>query len=198
MMLNSSRATYQDPPQELWQAFQAGDKQAFAQLYEQYFNLLHDYGMKLTGEEEATLDCIQDFFLYIWNQREKLSAVNSLRFYLFTSFRRRLFKYLEKKRNQEYRQENYQGFQPDMAFSAEKRIILSEQESIQVELVRKLMEELSPRQKEVLYLRYYAGLSPREISDIISVNYQTVVNHFYEAFKTLRKQKPTIIKTLMG
>ena len=73
-----------------------------------------------------------------------------------------------------------------------------EKEIIQVELVEKLMDELSPRQREVLYLRFYGELSPSEIADIMSLNYQTVINHFYEAIKTLRKHKPTIIKTMLG
>ena len=84
------------PEQVLWEAFRAGDKQAFSNLYREYFNVLFDYGLKLTGDQATTLDCIQDFFIYIWNHRERLSTVNSLRFYLYTSFRRRLFKYLEK------------------------------------------------------------------------------------------------------
>lgn len=186
------------PDQVLWENFRQGSKEAFETLYAQYFNLLHDYGMKLTGDEESTLDCIQDFFIYIWNRRESLSPVSSLRFYLYTSFRRRLFKYLEKKRNADYRNESYSMFQPDMDFSAESRMVASEQEIRQVELVRHLLEELSPRQKEVLYLRFFGELSPKEVADVMSLNYQTVVNHFYEGIKTLRKQKPTIIKTLLG
>ena len=184
--------------QILWEAFRAGDKQAFSQLYQQYFNLLYDYGMKLIGEESTTLDCIQDFFIYLWNRREQLSAANSPRFYLYTSFRRRLFRYLVKKRDREYRKEGFKMFQPDIAFSVENRIIADEEEMMQVELVEKLMQELSPRQKEVLYLRFFGELSPKEIAKVMSLNYQTVVNHFYEGIKTLRKQKPTIIKKMLG
>ncbi len=186
------------PDQVLWENFRQGSRQAFETLYSQYFNLLYDYGMKLTGDEESTLDCIQDFFIYIWNRRETLSPVSSLRFYLYTSFRRRLFKYLEKKRNSDYRNESYSMFQPDVDFSFESRIVATEEEMLQAALVRKLLSELSPRQKEVLYLRFFGELSPKEIASVMSLNYQTVVNHFYEGIKTLRKQKPTIIKTMLG
>lgn len=63
------------PDQVLWENFRQGSKEAFETLYAQYFNLLHDYGMKLTGDEESTLDCIQNFFIYIWNRRESLSPM---------------------------------------------------------------------------------------------------------------------------
>ncbi len=187
-----------DADQILWKGFRNGQKDSLSALYKQYFNLLYDYGIKLTGDEESTVDCIQDFFMYIWNRRESLSEVHSLRYYIYTSFRRRLFKYLEKKRSLDYRKEAYNMFQPDIEFSVESRMIADEENSRQVELVQKLMQELSPRQKEVLYLRFFGELGPREIADVMSLSYQTVVNHFYEGIKTLRKQKPTIIKTMLG
>ena len=195
-MDTSTRYTTSD--QQLWNAVRAGDKQAFSELYQRYFNVLYDYGIKLIGEEAGTRDCIQDLFIYLWNRRGRLSAANSVRFYLYTSFRRRLFKYLEKKRSRENGKQDFDLFQPDIDFSVETRIIAEEEEMIQVELVEKLMHELSPRQKEVLYLRFYGELSPKEIAKVMSLNYQTVINHFYEGIKTLRKQKPTIIKTMLG
>ena len=181
-------ATTTAPKQDqfLWNDFQQGSKVAFGRLYQQYYRELLDYGVRHTGERELTADCIQDFFLYVWSHWENLSKAQSIRIYLLTSYRRRLFRYLEKKRKGDYRRDEFGLQSYNESPSTEQNIISGEEEAYRVVLVKKLLTKLSPRQREVVYLRYFQGLSPNEISQVMGISYQTVVNHLCEAIKSLR------------
>lgn len=54
----------------------------------------------------------------------------------------------------------------------------------------RLLNSLTGRQKEIVYLRYYEDLSYQEISELLSINFQSVANHLQRAFETLRKNSP--------
>jgi RNA polymerase sigma factor (sigma-70 family) len=56
-----------------------------------------------------------------------------------------------------------------------------------------LLNKLPNRQKEAIYLKYYSGLKATEISEIMGINYQSVVNTLHKAIKSL-KQEISIIK----
>ena len=55
------------------------------------------------------------------------------------------------------------------------------------EMLASLLNELTPRQKEIIYLRYYNGLDNEEISEVLNISYQVVHNTLYKAFKRLRE-----------
>ena len=55
--------------------------------------------------------------------------------------------------------------------------------------IQSSLAELSPRQREILYLKYYNNLDYIQISEVLEINYQSVINHVYKAIKKLRKSK---------
>lgn len=85
----AEHAAYPDQSDSvIWQQFLQGNQGAFAHIYHRFFNDLYDYGRKLGRKPDFIEDCIQDFFLYLWQHRENLSVVKNIRFYLIKSFRR--------------------------------------------------------------------------------------------------------------
>jgi RNA polymerase sigma factor (sigma-70 family) len=51
------------------------------------------------------------------------------------------------------------------------------------------LNNLSRRQREVIYLRYYDDLTYEEISQVMGLNYQSVMNHLHKALKALRSNQ---------
>jgi RNA polymerase sigma-70 factor (ECF subfamily) len=49
------------------------------------------------------------------------------------------------------------------------------------------INQLSNRQKEIVYLKLYQQLSYEEVSEIMQINYQAARNLFYQAIKSLRE-----------
>ena len=76
---------------ELVNEFCAGNDHAFAELYDLYVQMLFNYGMKITQDQELLKDCIHDVFVKIYNKRAEKSVINNFASYLIISLKNRLF-----------------------------------------------------------------------------------------------------------
>lgn len=169
--------------QQRWTFLKMGDKEALGQLFKRHYASLHQYGYKITGNSNIVEDCLQDLFLYIYEKRATLGEVEYVRAYLFRSFRRRLMRTL---RNQ--RKSVYVSLDNSWIVAPKELEILDRDERRRKQLAD-MINELSPRQREMIYLRYYSGLSPQEIAEMLSVSYRAVINTLYKAMVKLRKDK---------
>src|ERR1700743_2912496 len=74
----------------LWNAFAAGDDEAFRHLYRLCYPELVAFGRKRTQDTERIKDAINQTFAYFWEKRGSLSRVTAARSYIYTSFSRKL------------------------------------------------------------------------------------------------------------
>jgi RNA polymerase sigma factor (sigma-70 family) len=176
----------------LWKALKEGDLNAFSVLFESYYPDLHSYGLKISKNTAVTEDTLQDFFLYVFEHRENLSDLDTIAPYLFTSYRRFLLKVMKKNNKLTHTDFSEDTF-VDLQFTAEE--IMTEQETtiFKNKNLSVLLSKLPSRQKEAIYLKYYSGLKASEISEIMGINYQSVVNTLHKAIKSL-KEEISIIK----
>lgn len=170
---------------ELWQGLKEENKAALEQLFLRYYDDLFRYAVKFCGDEFVAEDHIQELFLRIWKRRDNLGQVTGVKTYLWTALRRSLIIYQRK------RQRESQAFisngreEAHMEFAVEEVIIQKEEDQEKSEALKQALNELSPRQREIIYLRYYHGMSYKEVEAITSLKYQTLRNHVYEALKVL-------------
>ena len=75
---------------ELVERFCAGDNQAFSQLYSLYVQILFNYGLRLTQDQELVRDCIHDVFVKVYNKRTDRNSITNLGSYLIISLKNRL------------------------------------------------------------------------------------------------------------
>ncbi len=170
----------------LWKKFKEGDKEAFSEIYYDNYNALYNYLNKIGGNISLTEDCIQDLFLNLWRTRKKLAAVQSIKSYLLASARRDLIKKIQKNRKIEHHSKEIFLEEPNLSFSEEEIVINLETSNEEKNKITKALNSLPKRQKEAIYLKYYEGLSYEEVADLMGVNYQSVINLIYKAFKALR------------
>lgn len=175
--------------QALWAAFRAGERKAFSQLFFGHYQSLYQYGRKVTDNEDLLKDVIQDVFLYLFENRERLAEeVTSVPAYLLAVFRRRLLSEITRERAMQKRLDrNLPIDHLRFELGRENIIITEEYEAENKDIVLKLLSELSPRQREIIYLKYYLDLSLSEIAEILSISYQAVANQLYRSIKKLRK-----------
>ena len=76
--------------QKLVARFCAGDNQAYAELYDMYVQMLFNYGLKLTNDQELLKDCIHDVFVKVYTKRNERYTINNLCSYLIISLKNRL------------------------------------------------------------------------------------------------------------
>ena len=156
--------------EQIWQSFLGGNHQSYSFLYDKYFNLLYDFGRRLHPDKEKVKDCIQDVFVKLWNNRQHLSDVASVKSYLFTALRNNLINSLSSAYARHIVNQEHSG-EPVffLDYSPEEQAINKEMD---VESMLQLfagLNELTPRQKECIYLRYYAGLEFEEIAGMMNI-----------------------------
>ena len=172
----------------IWLTFIKGDKEAFAALYRLHSIPLIHYGLKISGDQEAVKDAIQDLFVELWNSREKLAAVESVKFYLFVALRYKLIR-SEKKRYQRsplsiiYSSPTFNPFENPV----ESIIIDKETHDRQVNTLHRALKSLTKRQQEVVQLRFFQGFSNDQIAALMNMNYQSVSNLMYSALSRIKE-----------
>ncbi|MCE6991162.1 RNA polymerase sigma factor [Dyadobacter sp. CY323] len=170
---------------ELWSDLVMGSETAFSALFRKYHPGLVNYGKSITMHHNIVGDCIQDVFADIWLYRKTLSTPDSVRAYLLSGLRKRIARKLE--RDPIFSQcadiENVEFSAPVTILD---ELITNEEVRSQVEYLNVLINQLPPRQKEALYLRYHQQLSMEQIADMMQMNYQSVVNLLHRAIKQLR------------
>ncbi len=180
-------------PTALWLAFTSGDEEAFAQLFFDYYPICYRYGLKLVPDEALVKDVIQDFFLYLLKNRGNLTVqVDNITSYLIASYRRRLLREIDIQRVDTERRSSMQSSQAILFSIGPEEIMINQESSDQnKDKIVQLLNELPPRQREIIYLKYYHDLSLPEIADTLSISYQVVANHLYRALKKLRTSNLT-------
>lgn len=173
--------------QQLWQAFQSGDKEAYTQLYQLHVRAMYRYGMSLVSASEAfVLDCVHDVFTEIWVKRNRLSTPDSVRHYLLKALRTRIMHLLERKERPflSLDETNYDALWADpndLEIVEELEALSSRQERLQ-----HLVAQLPPRQQEALKLRFVENMDYNQIGEVLSVNQQSAKNLVFRAVEKLR------------
>ena len=171
---------------EAWSAMKAGDKRALIFFYTRYFNVLYNYGTRITRDKAMAEDCIQDLFTEFWSKREGLSEVKNIKYYLFKSLRRKIIYKLS-------RDSKISVTDDLIAFDIElshKTHYLTQQ--INAELRQKiidLVKTLTPKQREAIFLIFYEELSYPEAAKIMDLKIKTVYNLIHMAISKLRESK---------
>ncbi|SDM22393.1 RNA polymerase sigma factor, sigma-70 family [Catalinimonas alkaloidigena] len=176
---------------EIWMAFKRGERDALTWMHRTYYDSLYGYALSLVKEEEAAKDAIQNMFLNLWRTRERLSDIAAIKSYLFRCLKRQLVAEETKLRNLHKRETAYEADQPFQTFSPEEFVIDQEADTCRHRVLVALLNRLTPRQREMVYLRYYEDLSYQEIAATLGINMQSVANLMQRALKKLKEDPYT-------
>jgi len=168
---------------EIWQRFRKGDEMAFSYIFDTYHLQLFEYGQRFSSDEDLVRDSIQDLFFELARKRNKLSPTNNILFYLLKSLRLKIFNNIQKNKNENSKiSENMEiGFH--LYYSTE---VESEEKELNMKRVAEAINQLPPRQKETIFLKFYKNLSNSEVAEIMQLNYQSVSNNIQKAIQRLK------------
>ncbi|HMR84670.1 MAG TPA: sigma-70 family RNA polymerase sigma factor [Niabella sp.] len=172
----------------LWKLALKGDQRSYQQIVEIYFDQLFYYGLKFSKDRELIKDVIQEVLINIWERRENISDEVNVKAYLLSSFRRALHRKIKPDIHIVDIQDYHYGF--DFNATIDNDIIVTEEARRRLELIKNILNSLSPRQKEIIYLRFFANMSREEIAQTLAIAPQTVSNIIQIALKNLRTYFP--------
>lgn len=166
-----------------WNAFKEGDWDAFTALYGEFYELLNNYGRKFTQDEDLVHDVVHDLFVRIWTTRERLGQPVSVRNYLYKAFRSTLFRKLQSLSRFVELDGEAKGFTVNFIPDASYR---QEEQELRKQVIE-LVNSLPARQQEIIFLRFYEGMSYEEISTIMDINMSSTYKLLYKALDNLQK-----------
>jgi RNA polymerase sigma factor (sigma-70 family) len=169
----------------LWNGVRENGEDALVNLYEQlYFNLV-SYGIRTCGDVEITKDAINDMFLEIWDQRHKLPEVSNVKSYLFTYLRRKIFAGIRQTKKSSEAADAFADTSAHHELSYEECIVAIQTSEEVKQKIKRAMATLTPRQKELVQLRYFDGLSMEEVGKRVGITTKTAYNTLGAALKNM-------------
>lgn len=156
---------------------QAGDRQAFAALFEQYKNLVYKTAYLMLDDSGEAEDALQEVFILV---HRSLSTFDSRKGAFTTWLYRITTNYCLNHR----RKRNHSVLPLDDAMSANDFPVaqMAERDS-----VWQAIKKLSDKQRAVIILRYFSELSYADIANILDIPLGTVKSRLDMALKSLRK-----------
>ncbi len=166
--------------------YKKGDDRMFAAIYSAYSGRLYQYGLKFTRNSSMIEDSIQDLFLELYKNRKTVGQTDNILRYLLKSFRRKLFRQLNREKRYSLQGES-EEYAFEVRYSVEHEMILDEDAERKTATFRKALQNITPRQKEAIYLKFTSGLAYENVADIMEMNVESCRNLVYRAVKTLRE-----------
>ena len=169
-----------------WERLRKGDKQALFALYNNTYAHLLRFGLKLCGNDELVKDCITQLFLQLWSKQQQLRPVTNVPAYLFTALKRQLLDQLAYQSKIHAAVNRMTDKEEENELSYEEIIIRVQQDEEMKQRLHRAMQSLTPRQIELVRLKFFEGLSYEQIAAQTSQTVKTAYNTIYDAIKTLR------------
>ena len=174
----------------LWGRIQNNDNDALKEIFNLYYKLLCTYMMQFTHNIDDAEDLAQDAFIKLWAKRENITIKTSLKSYLFRlAYNSYIDRYKQQKKEDQLLVElKYEGINS----------IIKEDTSIKdqkIKQVKKLIEHLPEKCKEILLLSKEKGLKNKEIAKTLGISVKTVESQIRIAFQKIRNgyKVPVII-----
>ena len=170
----------------VWNSFRKGNWIAYSQLYDDHYRALNNYGYKFTKDVSLIEDAIHDLFVKLWTNRATLTeAPASVRNYLYKALRNILFKKI--KHQSRFSMLDSDDYDYTFEVSCDNFLIEDEEERLLRSTIKDILEKLPARQKEIVYLRFYEGLSYDEVSEVMSIDIHSVYKLWYKAIENLKE-----------
>ncbi|MGC9354860.1 MAG: RNA polymerase sigma factor [Mariniphaga sp.] len=171
---------------EIWVSFKKGEEWAISLVYTKHAEKLYRYGLKFTSEITVVEDALQDLFAELIKNRKNIGHTDNILFYLLKSFKRKLLRIIQTEKRL-VSEEELQEYPFDVSWSVEHELILEEVSEQKAKMLLKALNELTPRQKEAVYLRFTRELDYKEVAGLMDISVEACRNLISKAISTLKK-----------
>ncbi len=186
MLLSLLMAVLAEGDAELVMRLQKRDPQALAELYDRYGRLAYSLIVRVVRDGALAEDLVQETFLRVWNRAQGFDAQRgALGPWLLAVARNRAIDYLRSASGRERNSVELEESGHASLYTDMERDILASDKARQI---RAAMERLAPKQREVIELAYFEGLTQTEMAERMGEPLGTVKTWVRSALKNLRQE----------
>ena len=160
-----------------------GDEAAFEALFHLYVPRIKPVIAHVIQVEGPEKDIIQEIFLSIWLNREKLSAIDNPRNWIFKIVYFRCYSWLQKQGVRNKAQQAIIRESSDQSNLTEENIAFSETAL----LVKQAILSLPPQAQKIYLLSREKGLKIAAIANLLELSPQTIKNSLVRSLKSIRE-----------
>jgi len=165
-----------------------------ASLYNRYVDDLYTYALYLGFEKGIILDAIHDVFCKFAANEKLLQDVSNIKFYLFKSLKNRLYDiYKARKEYAELSAIDLQDAPFNIQVTIEDRLIDKEEQQQIKDQLSEMLDSLTERQREVVYLRYVQEYDYAQISELLNISIHGCRKLLSKAMQNLREKYGALV-----
>jgi RNA polymerase sigma-70 factor (ECF subfamily) len=173
---------------ELHRHLEAGDRDAFDELYRRYSRIAYGLAYRLTGQQILAQDVVHDAFMALWRAPEAFDpARGTFRTFFLSLVHHRAVDVIRREERLRARSERAANLDPLVGEDPAEDVVDEAYLGVRSKEVREALATLPPEQRQVLELAYFGGRTQVQIAEEIGIPVGTVKTRTLAAMRKLRK-----------
>ena len=159
----------------------AGDRESFNQVFRHYYSPMVRFCIRYVADSDIASEIVQDLFVKLWSNREKISFNTSFESYMLTSVRNSAITYINKERA--HNEAHLRVFSEESDNTDPSETLQSNNLE---ESYRQILKDMPDKRREVFLASRYDGLKYSEIAEKLGISQKTVEAQMSAAIKQLK------------
>lgn len=161
-----------------------GNRMGFKKIFDRYHEKLLLYTVAIVKSNGNGRDIVQETFIRLWTNREKLDPDQSLSGYLHTIARNLSLNHLKRAGyDQELKKQIWKRIKINQEQNATEEHLFAEESRY---LVQKAVDRLPPRRQLIYQLSREKGMTHNEIAKKLDISKNTVKNQLVSSLKEIK------------
>lgn len=152
----------------------------FSEYFQTYYRQLCLHALHFMGNTEEAEDVVQETFISLWDKREQIDTIKSIKSYLYTAVRNNCLTRIRDAKPTT----PLDTLPADVLLAEEEQVNRAEMEA----RIWKMIDELPERRREIFLMAKREGMSYKEIAQQTGLTEKTVENHVFRAMQSLRNK----------
>ena len=161
-----------------------GDYQSYEALFEKYYVRFVNFVDEIINDREAAKDLVQESFIKVWLNKDRLDCNLSIGNYLYVLVKRATFNFL---RDRKFAESLSIELAEGLSSNEDVGQRISDRESIR--RIQGAVDHLPPQRRAVFLKSRQQGLSNKEIADQLQLSEKTIERHITLALSSLKKSR---------
>ncbi len=152
----------------------------FETCFKQYYASLCRYCVKFVVHPEIAEDIVQQQFVYLWENRDRLQNIQSIGSYMYKAVKNKSLSYLKADSARQFSENN------ELPSQEHSNSDYEGQEPLELDLLfRSTVKHLPTRCRAVFLMKREYGMSHKQIAEFLSISKKTVEYHMNTAITRL-------------
>ncbi|CDF78633.1 RNA polymerase ECF-type sigma factor [Formosa agariphila KMM 3901] len=168
-----------------------GNKAVFKSTFNKFYKELVIYAHNFLYDQQASEDLVQDVYIYLWENSEKIEIKTSIRAYLYKAVQNRCLNYLKSlKVEVDLDTINLNTY---ITTDYDLNILDNQDKLIIYNHVLKVVDQFPERMKQIFKLKYLQGYKYSEIAEELDVSINSVKTQLQRAKLKLNEAMVVIL-----